>query len=185
MKTIYALVVLMLIMACKGNTEAEPKTPPHQTETKKSTATQEDLNSTSTSSQVIFSVANYDAIYASYLKLKAALVNTDATTAQAEAIMLSKAVDKVQEVGDDTRIAIKAIIVETEAAEQREAFETVSRDLEALLSDEIVSGTIYKQYCPMAFNGKGAYWLSDSKEVRNPYFGNQMLKCGVVESMIE
>ena len=37
---------------------------------------------------------------------------------------------------------------------------------------------IYYQYCPMAVDGKGAYWLSDTKEISNPYFGDEMPKCG-------
>ena len=38
--------------------------------------------------------------------------------------------------------------------------------------------TVYFQYCPMALGDKGAYWLSEMKEIRNPYFGDMMLKCG-------
>lgn len=41
--------------------------------------------------------------------------------------------------------------------------------------------TIYLEYCPMAFGDKGGYWLSREKEIRNPYFGDQMLKCGEVK----
>jgi Cu(I)/Ag(I) efflux system membrane fusion protein len=37
----------------------------------------------------------------------------------------------------------------------------------------------YKIKCPMAFSGKGAYWLQDSKKIENPYYGKSMLKCGV------
>lgn len=33
-------------------------------------------------------------------------------------------------------------------------------------------------YCPMAFDGKGAYWLDDSPAVKNPYFGESMRDCG-------
>ncbi|MEZ4690982.1 MAG: hypothetical protein R3A12_12710 [Ignavibacteria bacterium] len=33
------------------------------------------------------------------------------------------------------------------------------------------SGTTYVVYCPMAFDRKGAYWLSKDKEIMNPYFG--------------
>jgi len=43
---------------------------------------------------------------------------------------------------------------------------------------------VYKQYCPMAFDGKGAFWLSSSEEIRNPYYGDKMLKCGRVEETI-
>jgi hypothetical protein len=49
----------------------------------------------------------------------------------------------------------------------------------------LAAGTIYKQYCPMAFSNTGAYWLSESKEIRNPYFGDKMLKCGRIVSEIK
>ena len=39
-------------------------------------------------------------------------------------------------------------------------------------------GTVYYQYCPMAFGDKGAYWFSDKMEINNPYFGDAMLSCG-------
>jgi hypothetical protein len=39
---------------------------------------------------------------------------------------------------------------------------------------------LYHQYCPMAMNEKGAWWLSTSTEVENPYFGTKMLTCGEV-----
>ncbi len=44
---------------------------------------------------------------------------------------------------------------------------------------------IYVQHCPMADNDKGADWLSLSKEIKNPYFGSMMLKCGEVIEIIK
>ena len=44
---------------------------------------------------------------------------------------------------------------------------------------------VYYQYCPMAFNNKGAYWLSNQSVIRNPYFGNEMLECGKVEDSVD
>ncbi|GAB3221012.1 efflux RND transporter periplasmic adaptor subunit [Algoriphagus aestuariicola] len=40
---------------------------------------------------------------------------------------------------------------------------------------------VYKDYCPMAFGDQGAYWLSEEKEITNPYFGASMLTCGEVK----
>ncbi|MBL1232501.1 MAG: DUF3347 domain-containing protein [Vicingaceae bacterium] len=40
---------------------------------------------------------------------------------------------------------------------------------------------LYATFCPMAFDGKGAYWVSETKEIKNPYFGKKMLKCGSVK----
>ena len=48
-------------------------------------------------------------------------------------------------------------------------------------SDSQVSVKGYRQFCPMAFDFKGAFWLSDSEEILNPYFGEEMLTCGNVD----
>ncbi|GAB2497441.1 efflux RND transporter periplasmic adaptor subunit [Algoriphagus taiwanensis] len=40
---------------------------------------------------------------------------------------------------------------------------------------------VYKDYCPMAFEDQGAYWLSEKKDITNPYFGASMLACGEVK----
>lgn len=42
-------------------------------------------------------------------------------------------------------------------------------------------GNLFAIFCPMAFDGKGAYWISDSKIVQNPYFGSKMPKCGEIK----
>ncbi len=40
------------------------------------------------------------------------------------------------------------------------------------------SKPLYVDYCPMANNNKGAYWLSQIKEIQNPYQGQKMPHCG-------
>lgn len=40
---------------------------------------------------------------------------------------------------------------------------------------------VYKDYCPMAFGDQGAFWLSETKDITNPYFGASMLTCGEVK----
>ena len=42
------------------------------------------------------------------------------------------------------------------------------------------SGDLFVLYCPMAFDGKGAYWISDNKKIQNPYFGKAMPTCGEI-----
>jgi Cu(I)/Ag(I) efflux system membrane fusion protein len=42
----------------------------------------------------------------------------------------------------------------------------------------------YREFCPMAFDSKGAYWLSTSEKIENPYFGNDMLDCGEVRDTL-
>ena len=42
-------------------------------------------------------------------------------------------------------------------------------------------GHLFAIFCPMAFDGKGAYWISDSKVIQNPYLGTKMPTCGEVK----
>lgn len=42
-------------------------------------------------------------------------------------------------------------------------------------------GNLFAIFCPMAFDGIGAYWISDSKTIQNPYFGSKMPTCGEVK----
>jgi len=43
---------------------------------------------------------------------------------------------------------------------------------------KIKNAGIYQQHCPMAFEDKGANWLSNESDIKNPYFGKKMLECG-------
>lgn len=62
---------------------------------------------------------------------------------------------------------------------QRKAFSDFSNALYKSVKQYGIDGqTAYYQYCPMALNNKGAYWISGIKEIQNPYFGSSMLKCG-------
>ena len=37
---------------------------------------------------------------------------------------------------------------------------------------------LYQDFCPMANDCKGAIWISEVKEIKNPYYGAEMLSCG-------
>jgi membrane fusion protein, copper/silver efflux system len=43
---------------------------------------------------------------------------------------------------------------------------------------------VYRQFCPMANNDKGAFWLSLDEKINNPYYGSSMLTCGEVKEII-
>ncbi|SEG17991.1 efflux RND transporter periplasmic adaptor subunit [Algoriphagus boritolerans] len=53
--------------------------------------------------------------------------------------------------------------------------------LEATETFGLNKAVVYKDYCPMAFGDQGAYWLSEQKDITNPYFGASMLTCGEVK----
>lgn len=68
---------------------------------------------------------------------------------------------------------------------QREHLVSLSKDFYDIKKLFGTDKTLYKVFCPMYNNNEGAYWLSDSKEVKNPYFGSQMLTCGQVQEELK
>jgi membrane fusion protein, copper/silver efflux system len=81
--------------------------------------------------------------------------------------------------------SIELISKAKDIEEQRKHFEPLSDAL--IESAELFGLTIdmvYVQFCPMAFDDKGAYWLSESDKILNPYFGDMMLTCGEVKKKI-
>ncbi|WP_299312607.1 efflux RND transporter periplasmic adaptor subunit [uncultured Aquimarina sp.] len=76
---------------------------------------------------------------------------------------------------------LEVMVNKEDLKDQREHFVTLNESLETLIkSFDNISDTIYIQKCPMADSNKGAIWLSKEEEIRNPYFGDQMLTCGSV-----
>ena len=64
---------------------------------------------------------------------------------------------------------------------QRLAFGQISSAIYGMITRAgLKNAGIFHQYCPMAFNEKGASWLSDENEIKNPYFGKKMMECGEV-----
>ena len=68
----------------------------------------------------------------------------------------------------------------------REQFALLSEQTELLLGHfGVPEGKLYRAFCPMAFDNRGARWLQDTEELSNPYFGAAMLRCGVIEEVLE
>jgi membrane fusion protein, copper/silver efflux system len=138
-------------------------------------------------------------VYNSYLLLKNALVQTDAARAKEAAsglrsslgkadmkLLKGEAHDKWMELYTAMEKSIKSIASAGDIGAQREGFSSLSNRLFSTIQTFGIPGkTVYWQYCPMAFNDKGAYWLSELKEIRNPYFGDEMLTCGETRETLE
>jgi hypothetical protein len=65
-------------------------------------------------------------------------------------------------------------------AHQREHFELLSKDIYDLIKTFGGGQVLYKDFDPMFNNGKGAYWISETKEIKNPYMGKSMLTSGSI-----
>ena len=81
---------------------------------------------------------------------------------------------------------LKSIVSETDREERRKSFQIVSEQIYDLIRtvryDRVV---VYHQYCPMAFNDAGAFWLSNVADIKNPYLPKKMLTCGEVKDSID
>jgi Cu(I)/Ag(I) efflux system membrane fusion protein len=70
--------------------------------------------------------------------------------------------------------------------ELRENFVFLSGEMIKIISTfGVGNGQIFVDYCPMANSDAGAYWLSEIREIRNPYYGEAMLTCGEIVAEIE
>ena len=70
-------------------------------------------------------------------------------------------------------------------AHQREHFELLSKDIYDLVKTFGGEQVLYKDFDPMVNNGKGAFWLSETKEIKNPYMGKAMLTSGSIKEEIK
>lgn len=139
------------------------------------------------------------AVYEASLKLTESLINSDANRSKAAAGGVEKALSGVDmmllsgQAHTDwmkhlnaMNAALKAIRGTGDLEKQRMAYAQFEDGLyRSVKAFGITDKPIYRQYCPMALNNKGSYWLSDKEPIRNPYFGDQMLTCGETKEVIK
>ena len=120
----------------------------------------------------------------SYFTLKDALVSSNANVAAASAAVFAKEVNDANQenLKNELRNALlsDAIVISQskDLKVQREKFASLSTNMLSFAKTvKLSKNPVYQQYCPM----KKASWLSDSKTIKNPYYGNAMLNCGSVK----
>jgi membrane fusion protein, copper/silver efflux system len=137
-------------------------------------------------------------IWTAYVGLKDALVASNAYQASEKAVAVLSALQAVDSMAlsseaktiwrdqvQELSTPLNAIRNTRQIIQQRATFEIASGELLELVQNWGAKGaTIYKQYCPMALDNKGAFWLSAESQIRNPYFGDEMLKCGEVQKVV-
>ncbi len=81
---------------------------------------------------------------------------------------------------------INTLVDTKDLAKQRKMLSSLSATLfSSLKTFGLHHGTFYYQYCPMANGDEGAYWISTIKEINNPYFGDEMLRCGETRETVK
>jgi Protein of unknown function (DUF3347) len=123
--------------------------------------------------------------YTHYIHLKDALVGSNANEAKLAAGDLQKSLLGIN--GGKKAADEAAKLAETkDLDDQRKAFSTLSNEITSLVKNgKLASGALYLEYCPMANNNEGGFWLSNEKQIKNPYFGHAMLRCGSVKETIQ
>lgn len=175
-------LVAGVLAACQNNT--------------KSTA--ESKDSVAVTSQAIQTKNPQNPLIENYLGIKNALVKDDGKAAADAGKALAEAL-KSYNASNLTTAQLKTFNdIKPDALEnaehisengnkidhQREHFVLLSQDFYDLVKLIGTQDTLYKDFCPMANNKKGAFWLSSTKEIQNPYMGQKMNTCGEVKETI-
>lgn len=130
-------------------------------------------------------------VYDQYIFLKNSLVQSDANKAKEASKNMGAALSKVNmsllngaahqqwmDIVREMNSQLSKISKSNDVQEQRIAFSVLSDAFyKAVKNFGLMKKTVYYQFCPM-FNKTGAYWLSESADIRNPYYGQSMLTCG-------
>lgn len=149
--------------------------------------------SESTGTETAFPMA---AIVADYIALKNALVSDDGTAAAGAGKTLHATLAGVDmstipgdkhkeymEIAEDAKENAEHIGEnEKNIGHQREHFVALSKDVDDMIKMFGAPQKLYQDFCPMYDNNKGAMWLSETKEIKNPYYGSKMLTCGSVKN---
>ena len=137
-------------------------------------------------------------VFNAYIKLKDALVGDDNSIASASAKTLLTAMKKVDmkqltdhnahnhwmTISKEISGSASSISELEDIEKQRSHFKHLSAHLSKGVKLFGVNQKVYEQFCPMADNNKGAYWLSLDEPIKNPYLGAKMLTCGDTKTVI-
>ena len=166
-KNLVAIGILSTFLAC---TQSAPKS-----------STSEQAVVQSTTDTIQLKDTQKDEVLKQYFRLKDALVASNAPNAQKEATNLNTAL-KASPAFAKSVLMSDSIAKTNNLAKQRSTFTNLSNELIAqFLKPTLLKGSFYLQFCPMANEGNGGYWLAAEQEVRNPYYGDEMLNCGEVK----
>lgn len=146
---------------------------------------------------VINQASSTTAIINEYLKIKNALVKSDSKNAALSAEALTKSIDAVavedlpapqkaswSEITEKAKKAAKSIVAANgKLDKQRKAFHELSQSISELITGFGTTQKLYLDFCPMYDDG--SVWISETKNIKNPYYGAQMMSCGTIRKTFE
>lgn len=193
LKSLLAISVITLI-SCNGNS-GKNKEADH--DMMQMNHDMKDMNHNSESAETVNTKHILQPVISTYLTMKNALTTDDSkATANAGEQMLSDLENiKITAISAAKQKAYKNIADDIKKnaehigdnagniAHQREHFAALSEDISNLIALLGTSQTLYNDFCPMFNNGRGASWLSESKEIKNPFYGKEMPTCGTIKGV--
>ena len=194
MKHINLLTVfaVLLLAACNGN--------PKQANTTGSSDTAQSAAATSTETAVQPQLASpVKDIVIGYLQIKNALARDNGNDAATAGNTMVGAFEKLDKSALPAEKKKTYEDIEADAKEhaehigkngnnikhQREHFDMLSKDMYELVKTFSAGQQLYVDHCPMYNNNKGADWLSEKKEISNPYLGKEMPTCGTIKEELK
>jgi hypothetical protein len=196
---------VLLIMSC-NNAGSDSKAHLHKTGTKTADSMavtpvpDEDVKTVTVTYANVdkTAAASIDEIISRYLHIKNALTADNGGEAAKGAEAMAAALGKLDKsfltasqkkdydfIENELKDDVKQVAVNgKKIAQQRAHFATISEQVHQLVEKFGTNRPIYYDFCPMARDNEGAYWVSEMKEVKNPYFGASMLGCGTVKELV-
>ena len=193
-------IAATIFTACNSSTDKATENKSSGTDTAQTKPQTDNATATSPTVAETKAVISIKEIVTAYLQLKNAFTkdnSNDAATAGTSLETAFKTFDKTalsadqkkafEDVEDDAREHAEHIGKNGgNIAHQREHFVMLSKDMADLIKTFGSGGqTLYKDFCPMANDGKGALWISEVKEIKNPYLGSKMPTCGTMKEEIK
>jgi len=138
-------------------------------------------------------------VFTAYVSLKDAFVASDAAKVKAEAASTQATLGKVDmklltgvahndwmNYQGGLTSSLQAIQASDDIETQRQAFSDLTGNLYKSIKAYGLGGiNAFYDFCPMAFDNQGAFWLSSEDKILNPYFGDKMLTCGEVKEKLK
>ena len=187
-------LIAFIVSSCNSNTTKEEK---------QSSSDSAQVSSTDTSKKATSAVTNnsnpIDELLLHYLALKNALVADDGSGAATHGKELMETLAKFDQsklndqqkkvfadMSDDCKEMAEHISTNAgKIAHQREHFDMMSTDIYDLVKVIKPQQPLYVDQCPKYNGGKGAIWLSETKDIKNPYMGKSMPTCGTVKEELK
>jgi hypothetical protein len=192
----YFAIAATTLAACNstGNKSSENKNESNNTQ-----ASSQTDNATTTSVSDTMNTISIKDIVNQYIQIKNSLANDNGNDAASAGKALVELIGKMDitslsgekkkiwdDISDDAKEMAEHIGENPDKLEhQREHFVMLSKDMYDLVKAFGSEQVLYKVYDSMSNDGKGAFWLSETKEIKNPYMGKAMLNSGTIQEEIK